>query len=199
MQRHPSIASAAAALLLWALPASAELPRPEPEIASAYSKAPRLRVPAPPTWFLIEARNHATGASGAVAMLFGIAQERGRSRRAILRVDCFEGRTTVQIDAPGLRLGASGMAVRQSLDGGPLVSASWDASADGSGLELSDERAIAFLAGLYGKSELRLALVQPLSVPLWFTFAVNGAEATLGALAGRCHWPGAPPPGDADR
>jgi hypothetical protein len=189
MQRHPPIASATAALIIWALPASAELPSLEPEIASAYSKAPRIRVPAPATWFLIEARNHATGASGSVAMLFGIATERGRGRQAILRVDCFERRTTVQIEAPGRHLGASDVAVRQSLDGGPLVSAAWDASADGGGLELSDERAMAFLATLYGKSELRLALVRPLSVPFWFTFAVTGAEAALGAIAERCHWP----------
>ena len=196
MQRHPPFASAAAAFVLWALPAYAELPL-EPEIASAYTRT--LRVPAPSTWFLVEARNHATGASGAVAMLFGVAQERGRSRRAILRVDCFEGRTTLQIDAPGLHLGESAVAVRQSLDGRPFVSATWDASADRGGLELSDERAMAFLAGLYGKSELRLALVQPLSVPFWFTFAVTGADAVLGALAERCHWPGRPPPSEAGR
>ena len=198
MQRHPypHIASAAAALVVWALPANAELPGLEGEIASAYSEA--QSVPAPPTWFLIEARNHARGTTGPVALLFGIAQENGHRREAILRVDCFEGRTTVQIDTRDLRLGAGAVAVRLSLDGGPYASARWQASADGDGLELTGERAIAFLTGLYGKHELRLALVRPVSVPFLFTFAVGGAEQALGAIAERCHWSAVPVVSDAD-
>ena len=201
MQRHPHIASAAA-LLIWALPAGAwampvgdQPPGPANEIASVPGEAPHA--PAPPTWFLVEARNHASGTSGPVALLFGVAQERGRGREAILRVDCFEGRTTLQIDTMGLSLGAPVVPLRYSLDGGPFVSAVWQASADGSGLELSGDRAIAFLKGLYGKSELRLALVRPLSVPCLFTFPVGGAEAILGTLAGHCHWSATPPVSDA--
>ena len=197
MQRHQHIASAAAALVVWALPASAEPPGLDSEIASVWSDAPS--VPAPPRWFLIEARNHARGISGPVALLFGVARERGRSREAILRVDCFEGRTTLQIDTMGLSPGAPVVPLRYSLDGGPFVSAVWQASADGSGLELSGDRAIAFLKGLYGKSELRLALVRPLSVPFLFTFPVGGAEAILGTLADHCHWSAMPAVSDADR
>jgi len=196
MQHHQHIASAAAALVVWALPASAELPGLEGEIASAYSEAPGP--PARPTWFVIEARNHARGTTGPVALLFGVAQENGRRREAILRVDCFEGRTTVQIDTTELRLASSAVAVRLSLDGGRFVSAQWQASADGDGLELTGERAIAFLTGLYGKSELRLALVRPVSVPFLFTFAVSGAEQALGAIAERCHWSAMPAVSDAD-
>jgi hypothetical protein len=196
MQRHQHIASAAAALLIWAVPASAEPPGLESEIASVYGEAPGI--PAPPTWLAIEARNHALGTSGPVAQLFGIAEERGRRREAILRVDCFAGRTTLQIDTRELRLGSSAVAVRLSLDGGRFVSAQWQASADGDGLELAGERAIAFLTGLYGKHELRLALVRPLSVPFLFTFAVSGAEQALGAIAERCRWSAVPAVSDAD-
>ena len=86
----------------------------------------------------------------------------------------------------------SSVAVAYSLDGGRFVSASWQASADGSGLELSGDRAVAFLGELHGKAALRLALVRPLSVPFLFTFAVGGAEQALGTMADRCHWSAAP-------
>ena len=56
-------------------------------------------------WIPVEARNHATGASGPAAVLFGVAHERGRGRPASLRVECFDGVTAVHMDADGLRLG----------------------------------------------------------------------------------------------
>ena len=183
-------ATAVAALLAWAVPAGAAPTEPEDEPASAGSEA--TGVPAGATWLLIEARDHARGTSGAAAVLFGVAQERGRQRQASLRVDCFEGRTTLHVDTVGLSLGLSSVAVTYSLDGGRFVSASWQASADGSGLELSGDRAVAFLGELHGKAALRLALVRPLSVPFLFTFAVGGAEQALGTMADRCHWSAAP-------
>jgi hypothetical protein len=196
MQRLQRIvsATAVAALLAWAVPAGAAPPEPEGEPASAGSEA--TGVPAAATWLLIEARDHARGTSGAAAVLFGVAQERGRQRQASLRVDCFEGRTTLHVDTVGLSLGppaaAVAVAMTYSLDGGRFVSASWQASADGSGLELSGDRAVAFLGELHGKAELRLAMVRPLSVPFLFTFAVGGAEQALGTMADRCHWSAAP-------
>ncbi len=166
MQRHHRILSAAAALLVWVVPASAASPDPDGEIAGD-----AIGVPVVATWLPVEARNQTSGARGPAAVVFGTAQERGRSRQAILRVDCFDGRTTLHVDdtAP-LGLGASAVrpsrvAVMVRLDGGRFVSAVWQASADGSGLELSGERAVAFLNGLYGRSELRLVLLRPLSVP----------------------------------
>jgi hypothetical protein len=187
-------ATAVAALLAWAVPAGAAPTEPEGEPASAGSEA--TGVPAGATWLLVEARDHARGTSGAAAVLFGVAQERGRQRQASLRVDCFEGRTTLHVDTVGLGVGPSvagaAVAVAYSLDGGRFVSASWQASADGSGLELSGDRAVAFLGELHGKAALRLALVRPLSVPFLFTFAVGGAEQALGTMADRCHWSAAP-------
>jgi hypothetical protein len=196
MQRLQRIVSAAAvaALLAWAVPARAAPIEPDGEPASAGSEA--SGVPANATWLLIEARDHARGTSGAAAVLFGVAQERGRQWQASLRVDCFEGRTTLHVDTVGLGLRPlaveGAVAVAYSLDGGRFVSASWQASADGSGLKLSGERAVAFLGELHGKAELRLALVRPLSVPFLFTFAVGGAEQALGTMADRCHWSAAP-------
>jgi hypothetical protein len=192
MQHLQRIVSAAAvaAMLAWAVAAGAAPTEPEDEPASAGSEA--AGVPAGATWLLVEARDHAKGTSGAAAVLFGVAQERGRPRQASLRVDCFEGRTTLHVDTVGLSLGLSSVAVTYSLDGGRFVSASWQASAGGSGLELSGERAVAFLGELHGKAELRLALVRPLSVPFLFTFAVGGAEQALGTMADRCHWSAAP-------
>jgi hypothetical protein len=183
-------ATAVAALLAWAVAARAAPTEPEDEPASAGSEA--AGVPAGATWLLVEARDHAKGTSGAAAVLFGVAQERGRPRQASLRVDCFEGRTTLHVDTVGLSLGPSSVAVTYSLDGGRFVSASWQASASGGGLELSGDRAVAFLGELHGKAELRLALVRPLSVPFLFTFAVGGAEQALGTMADRCHWSAAP-------
>jgi hypothetical protein len=84
------------------------------------------------------------------------------------------------------------VAVTYSLDSGPYLPASWQANADRDGLELSADRAVAFLTGLYGKTELRIALVRPLSVPFLFTFAVGGAEQGLGTIAERCQWLGGP-------
>ena len=196
MQRLQRIvsATAVAALLAWAVPAGAAPTEPEDEPASAGSEA--TGVPAGATWLLVEARDHARGTSGAAAVLFGVAQERGRQRQASLRVDCFEGRTTLHVDTVGLGLGPSvagaAVAVAYSLDGGRFVSASWQATADGSGLELSGDRAVAFLGELHSKAELRLAMVRPLSVPFLFTFAVGGAEQALGTMADRCHWSAAP-------
>lgn len=196
MQRLQRIvsATAVAALLAWAVPARAAPTEPEDDPASAGGEA--TGVPVGATWLLIEARDHARGTSGAAAVLFGVAQERGRQRQASLRVDCFEGRTTLHVDTVGLGLGPSiataAVAVTYSLDGGRFVSASWQASDDGSGLKLSGDRAVAFLGELYGKAELRLAIVRPLSVPFLFTFAVGGAEQALGTMADRCHWSAAP-------
>jgi hypothetical protein len=185
-----------AALLVWVVPASAALPEPYDEIAQAGSD--ESSVPAA-AWPSIDARDHANGTSGVAALLFGLAQERGRSRQASLRVDCFDDRTALHVDTAGLSLGSSAVAVTYSLDGGPFVPASWQASADGSGLELSGDRAVAFLTGLYGKSELRLALVRPLSVPFVLSFAVGGAEQGLATIADRCHWSAGPAISDAGR
>jgi type VI secretion system VasI family protein len=200
MQHHQQILSAAAAALLAsALPAGAELPDYDSEIAIARIEAPRG--PAAPTWFLVEARNHASDDTGPVALLYGLAQEGERSRPALLRVDCFEDRTSLQIDTVDLhlQLRSAAVAVRVSLDRGAYVSDSWQADADGHGFDLSQERAIAFLTALYGRRELRLALVRPLSVPFLFTFAVSGAEQALGTLAERCHWSNGPSLSDAVR
>ena len=199
MQHHQQIVSAAAAVLVWVFPASAAPPPdPDGEVASASSDA--AGVPVAARWLAVEARNHASGASGAAAVVFGVAQERGRSRQASLRVDCFDDRTTLHIDdTASLRLGTSAVTVMYRLDGGPFVSATWQASADGSGLELTADRAVAFLTGLYGKTELRLAILRPLSVPFLFTFAVGGAEQGLAPLADRCHWSGGPAISDAGR
>src|SRR5260370_12145617 len=156
MQRHRLIVSAAAAVLAWVVRASAAPPERDGEIASA---------PAAATWILIDARDHAGGRSGAAAVLFGVAQERGRSRQASLRVACFDGVTTVHIDTAALRLGSSAVAVTYSLDGGPFRPASWQAGADGSGLDLSADRAVAFVTQLYRQTELRPPLLPPFPVP----------------------------------
>lgn len=151
------------------------------------------------TWIPVDARNHVTGANGLAAVLFGVAQDRGRSRQASLRAVCFDGVTTVHMDADGLRPGPWAVAVRVSLDGGRFVAGSWQASADGSSLELSGDRAIAFVSDLYGKAELRLAVVRPLSVPFLFKFAVSGAEPGLRPMAERCQWSAGPAISDAGR
>ena len=193
MQRHQRALSLAVALALWAGAATAG--SPEPENAAGLPSLDAGRA----TWIPVDARNHVTGASGPAAVLFGVAQERGRHRPASVRVDCLDGVTTVHMDADGLRLGPWAVAVRVSLDGGRFVAGSWQPSADLSGLELSGDRAIAFVSELYGKAELRLAVVRPLSVPLLFTFAVGGAEPGLRPLAERCRWSAGPAISDAGR
>jgi hypothetical protein len=151
------------------------------------------------TWIPVEARNHLTGASGPAAVLLGVAQERGRTRRASLRVLCFEGVTTVHIDADVLRTGPWAVTVRVSLDGGRFVARSWQPSSDGGSLELSGDHAVAFMSELYGRTELRLAVIRPLSVPLLFTFTVRGAESSLRPVAERCKWSAGPSLSDAGR
>ena len=181
------------ALAVWA-GAVAACPT-EPEAAADLSSPDAGRA----TWIPVDARNHVTGASGPAAVLFGTAQERGRSRPASLRVVCFDGVTTVHMDADGLRPGPWAVAVKVSLDGGRFVAGSWQAGDDGSGVKLSGDRAIAFMSDLYGKAELRLAVLRPLSVPFLFTFAVSGAEPGLSALAERCQWSDGPAISDAGR
>ncbi|SEP41654.1 Type VI secretion system VasI, EvfG, VC_A0118 [Rhodospirillales bacterium URHD0017] len=151
------------------------------------------------TWLPVEARNHVTGASGPAAVLLGVAQEKGRPRQASLRILCFDGATTVHTDAEGLHPGPWAVSVKVSLDGGRFVDGFWQPSAGGSSLELSGNRAIAFLANLYGKAELRLAVVRPLSVPFLITFAVSGAEPSLRPLAERCQWSAGPALSEAGR
>ncbi len=197
MKHLEQMVSAAAAVFVWVVPANAAPPEPNDEIANVIGEAPE--VPAAARWLVIEARDHASGASGPAVVLFGLAQERGRSRPASLRVDCFDGRTVLHVDTEGLRLGAAAVAVTVSLDGGPFVPATWQASAGRDGLELSAERAIAFLTGLYGKNAIRVALVRPLSVPFVLSFAVGGAEQGLGTIAERCQWSGGPAISDAGR
>jgi hypothetical protein len=197
MQRHQQIASAAVALLFWILPASAAPPEPDGEIAEATRDAGSS--PAPIGWILIDARNHTSGKKGSAAVLFGFARERGRRRQASLRADCFEGKTTLHIDTVDLHFGSAIVPVTYSLDSGPFLRASWQASADRSGVELSSDRAIEFLTELYGRTELRVALVRPLSVSFLFSFAIGGAEQGLGAIAERCRWSGGPTIGDAGR
>ena len=193
MKRHQQIFSVAVALAVWANAlgtAIAASPDPDGEIAEA---------PAPATWLVADARNHATGASGPVAMLFGVAQERGRNRTTSVRVDCFDGQTTVHLDAEGLGVGPFAVEVRYSLDGGRFVPGTWAPGTDRSSLVLTGDRAIGFLGELYGKTELRLAVVRPLSVPFLLTFAVGGTEQSLRPLAERCHWSGGPAISDAGR
>ena len=196
MKRHQAL-SLAVALAPWPGAANAA----PPDLLPDWEYAPDLPSLAADraSWIPVEARNHATGVSGPAAVLFGVAQERGRSRPASLRVDSLDGVTTVHLDADGLRLGPWAVAVRVSLDGGRFVAGSWQASADGSGLELSGDRAIAFVSELYGRTELRLAVVRPLSVPFLFTFEVAGAEPALRPLADRYHWSAGPAISDAGR
>jgi hypothetical protein len=197
MRRHQAL-SLAVALALWGAGAANATPPdllPDSEDAPGQPSLADDRV----TWIPVEARNHATGASGPAAVLYGAAQERGRQRPASLRVECFDGVTAVHMDADGLRLGPWAVAVTLSLDGGRFVAATWQPSADGTGLVLTGERAVAFASELYGKAELRLAVVRPLSVPFLFTFTVAGAEAGLGPLADRCHWSAGPAISDAGR
>jgi hypothetical protein len=193
MQQHQRALSLALALALWAGAATAG--SPEPEYADGLPSLDTGRA----TWIPVNARNHITGASGPAAVRFGVAQERGLSRQASLRVLCFEGVTTVHMDADGLRPGPWAAAVRVSLDGGRFVAGSWQPSADGGSLELSGDRAIAFVSDLYGRAELRLAVVRPLSVPFLFKFAVSGAEAGLRPMAERCQWSAGPALSDAGR
>jgi hypothetical protein len=191
MQRHQQILSVAAAMAaVWAGAANAVPPEPDGLMASA---------PAPSAWQLVEARNHVTGVQGLAAVVFGIAQERGRKRPASLRVECFEGQTNVHIDVDGLGPAPLAVAVRYSLDGGRFVASRQPANADGSGLMLSGDRAVQFVTELYGKAELRLAVVRPLSVPFLVTFAVEGAERSLRPLGERCHWSDGPAISDAGR
>jgi hypothetical protein len=190
MRRYQAL-SFAVALAVWAGAANAT----PPDLLPDNEHEPGL----PVTWIPVEARNHATGASGPAAVLYGAAHERGRTRPASLRVECFDGVTAVHMDADGLRLGPWAVAVTLSLDGGRFVAATWQPSADGTGLVLTGERAVAFASELYGKAELRLAVVRPLSVPFLFTFTVAGAEAGLGPLADRCHWSAGPAISDAGR
>jgi hypothetical protein len=196
MQRYPNAFSFAVALALWAGAANAGSSEPD-----HFELDHEADLPSPnagrATWIPVEARNHVTGANSPAAVLFGIAQERGRHRPASLRVDCFDGVTTVHMDTDGLRVRPWTVAVKVSLDGGRFVAASWQASAGGSGLELSGDRAVAFMGDLYGKGELRLAIVRPLSVPFLFTFTVSGAEPALGPLADRCQWSNGPAISDA--
>lgn len=193
MERQQQALSLVAALALWAGAAHAD--QPELEQAASLPSLDTARA----TWIPIEARNHVTGANGPAAVLFGVARERGRQRQASLRVDCFDGVTTVHLDTDDLRLRPWVVAVRLSLDGGRFVSGAWRPSADGGGLELSGERAIAFAGELYDKAELRLLVVRPLSVPFVFTFAVSGAESGLRPLAERCQWSAGPAISDAGR
>jgi len=193
MQRHQHALSLAVALVLWAGAANAG--PPEPEDAAGLPSVDAGRA----TWIAVDARNHVSGANGLAAVLFGVAQERGRSRPASLRVECFDGVTAVHIDVDGLSLGPWGVAVRYSLDGGRFVADSWQRNADGTGLALAGERAVAFASELHGKAELRLAVVRPLSVPFLFTFVVAGAEPGLRPLADRCRWSEGPAISDAGR
>jgi len=182
MRHHRQIAYAAA-MLAWTVQANAMPPEQDREVVTANGD---------PRWIVVDARNHVSGATGAVAVLFGTAQERGRSRPAILRVDCFDKVTTLHVDTAALRLGAAEVMVTHSVDGGPFRYVAWQASAEGNGIDLPADRAVPFLAGLYDKVVLRLAIVRPLSVPFLLTFTVEGAEQGLSIIADRCQWAAAP-------
>lgn len=212
MRRHQAL-SLAVALALWPGVAKAAppdlFPEPLPSLLPDDEHAHGLpssdaghdsgRDAERASWIPVEARNHATGASGPAAVLFGVAHERGRHRPASLRVECFDGATAVHVDADGLRPGPWVVAVRVSLDRGRFAADLWRPGPDGSGVALTGDRAVAFASELYGKSELRLAVVRPLSAPFLLTFAVDGAEAGLRPLADRCHWSAGPAISDAGR
>lgn len=137
MKRHRAL-SVAAVLALWAGAVNATPPDSPTENGRDLPSANGAG------WIPVEARNHATGASGPAAVLFGVAHERGRHRPASLRVECFDGVTAVHMDADGLRLGPWAVEVRLRHDGGRFVAGSWQPSADGTGLVLTGERAVQF-------------------------------------------------------
>jgi hypothetical protein len=166
--------------------------------AAAHAAPPETGGPAHDDWIVVDARNHANGAKFPVAMVRGVADERGQRRPASLRVDGREGRTIVRVDTDGLAFGRATIEVRQSLDGGGFVAGAWLADADGSVLTLSGDEAIAFLAELSGRSELRLAVVRPLSVPFVLTFRIGGAERALRLLTDPYRWSGGPAISEAE-
>ena len=167
-------------------PESATPPEPDDELAVASQPVA--------TWVVVETRNHATGATGTAAVLLGVAHERGLSWQAFLYAVSLGRTTTARIESPALALypGATNVVVSASLDGGPFRPGAWRVSADGKSLELADDAAFAFLTGLYGKRELQLAVVRPLSVPFVLTFVVAGAEPGLALVAERGGWGAAP-------
>src|SRR5262249_27913079 len=113
MKRHQPIPFVAAVLALLAATAHAAPPEGDREVAQAAQPA----TAAPAKWVGVEARTHANGTRGLMAMVFGVAEERGQSRLASLRVDCLEGRTIVRVDTDELAAGPAIVGVRQSLDG----------------------------------------------------------------------------------
>src|SRR5262249_50770032 len=147
-----------------------------PEIDDDVVQEAAPPIPAPGKWAVVEARNLANGAASPVALVVGIAEERRQSRQASLRVDCAEGRTTVRVEADGLASGSAVLEVRQSLDRGSFVAGAWQVDAEGGTLVLSGDPAVAFLGELHGRTELRLAVVRPLSVPFLLTFPIGEAE-----------------------
>jgi len=190
MQYPRHIASAAVstalALLAWTTPVNAAPPEPDDELAV-------VTLPVA-TWVVVETRDYATGRTGSAAVLLGLARERGLSRQATLYAVSFDRTTTARIETLALALypGATNVVVSASLDGGPFCPSAWRVSADGKALELADDAAVAFLTGLYGKRELQLAVVRPLSVPFVLTFVVAGAEPGLALVAERGGWGAAP-------
>jgi hypothetical protein len=186
MQYHRHILLAAVAAIVWTTPAHAAAPEPDAELA--------VDIQPVATWVTVEARNHADGTTGAAAVLLGVARERAANWQAILRADAFGRATTVRIESAALVFhpGARNVAVTASLDGGSFRPVAWRVDTDGKGLELTDEAAVAFLTGLYGKRELQLAVVRPLSVPFVLTFVVAGAEQGLALVAKRGGWAAAP-------
>src|SRR5262249_37633615 len=146
-------------------------------VAAVLAFAPAAAHAQDGNWLVVDARNHANGARWPVALVRGVAEERGQSRAANLWIDGREGRLVVRVDIDGLAFGRAALDVRQSLDGGRFVAGAWLSDADGKVLALSGDQAVAFLAELVGRSELRLAVVRPLSVPFVLSFRVSGAES----------------------
>jgi len=170
MQYHRHIVSAALALIAWTIPANAAAPE-------RTARSPSPLCPSRPG----SRSRHATttGATGSAAILLGVARERGLGWQTVLRATNFGRATTVRIDSPALALhsDATNVAVSASLDGGPFRAVP-GGSAPTARPRADDEAAVAFLTGLYGKRELRLAVVA----------AVRPIRADLRRRRGRA-WP----------
>ncbi|MBN9090991.1 MAG: hypothetical protein J0J01_29100 [Reyranella sp.] len=145
-------------------------------------------LPAGAPWRSVTIKDPVRGEIGQVAATEGAIKYRGGLQRALLIVECAEGRTALSLTTADMYFGNGQNQVQWSIDGSKPEGAPWRTCAFGDCLSLGGERAIALARALMEAGALRLVIDRGFGAAIDASFDVEDGRSAIAAVGRRCGW-----------
>jgi len=145
-------------------------------------------LPAGTPWRSATIKDPVRGEIGQIAATEGAIKYRGGRQRALLIVECAEGRTALSLTTADMYFGNGRSQVQWSIDGSKLEGAQWRSCALGDCLSLQGERAVSLARALMEAIELKLVIDRGFGAAIDASFDVEDGKLAIGAVGRRCGW-----------